>query len=249
MHSHCCVALHGCLEGPVSLLTEAGEQVLDTGVFYLLAPGLRHQWQNTRSHTATTIGLLIDTDRFGPWPNTSGLRDCCRKLRHLVHGLHRFGVRGDAELQQVFWKVADHLTADQPREQLTTTGLLCTLLGLVVERLGPGAEVAAPDDPAHQIRRLLLTRVNERLSIKEVVAHVGLSPTRAMEVFRATYGCGIIAYFNRLKIWQAKQLLCDPALTVDQVSCRLGFSSPSYFSRAFHHYTGESPTEFRGRQG
>jgi AraC family transcriptional activator of pobA len=92
---------------------------------------------------------------------------------------------------------------------------------------------------------LLLDRVRDRLSIREIARTVGMSPTRAKLVFHDAFGCGIITYLNHLKIWQAKRLLNDPSLSVDQVSRQLGFSSPSYFSRAFFKQTGETPTAYR----
>src|SRR5947209_1462690 len=45
-HSHPCVALHGCVQGSVTFLTGQGEEVLDAGVLYVLAPGTRHHWRN-----------------------------------------------------------------------------------------------------------------------------------------------------------------------------------------------------------
>jgi AraC-like DNA-binding protein len=245
-HNHPCVALHGCLEGPLFLVTGAGEHKLDTGVFYLLAPGIRHQCQNDGPGTAALMSFLIDTARPGPWPALSGLGDCCRELQRLVQGVHRFHVAEDAELQQAFWQLADQLMAEPPHRPVTTTGLLCTLTGLALERLRPGpATTTAQSVIARQMQRVLVACMGGQLSIKEVASRVGLSPTRAKQVFRATYGCGIMAYFNQLKIRQAKRLLCDPSLTVDQVSKKLGFSTASYFSRVFHQHTGRSPLAFR----
>jgi len=248
-HYHPCVAFHSCLQGPVHLVTPDGDQRLDAGVFYMLAPGVWHHWHNDGPHTAATMSFLIDTEHPGSWPVASGVAECCRELRRLVRGTHRFHVAGDPELQQAFWQLTDHLMAERPRKPVATTGLLCTLIGLILERLAPAAEpTPAQTDVAGQIRRLLLARVSDRLSIAEVAREVGLSPTRVKQVFRATYGCGIKAYFNQLKIGQAKRLLCDPALTVEQVSYKLRFSSPAYFSHVFAQYTGESPTAFRSRR-
>ncbi len=122
------------------------------------------------------------------------------------------------------------------------------LLGHCSHRLEGATEQAAPpDDVAQQIRRLLLSRVNDRLSINDVAGQVGVSPTRAKAAFRKAFDSGIIAYHNQLKIWQAKRLLCDLSLTVDQVSGKLGFSSHSYFSQVFFQHTGETPSDFRHR--
>ncbi len=248
LHSHPCVAFHSCLQGPVTLLAAGREHALDAGVFYLLAPGVRHQWHNRGSHTAATMAFLIDADHPGAWPAASGIAECCRELKRLVSGLHRFQPAEDPELQQAYWQLADHLLSERPGPRVTTVGLLCTLLGRALVRLGTSPEATAVQtDAAQQIRRLLLARVRDQLSVEEVAGEVGMSPTRAKELFRRTFGCGIMAYFKQLKIWMAKRLLTDPALTIEQVSYQLGFSSPSHFSRVFYRHTGESPTAFRTR--
>ena len=43
----------------------------------------------------------------------------------------------------------------------------------------------------------------------------------------------------------AKELLCDPTLTVTQVSMKLGFEYPQHFVRFFKRHTGKTPTQFR----
>jgi AraC-like DNA-binding protein len=86
------------------------------------------------------------------------------------------------------------------------------------------------------------------VSLGQVAAAVGLSTRQAEREFRAAYGSGVMAYFARLKMVQAKRLLGDPALTVEEVSRRLEFSSPAYFTRSFSRHTGETPTAFRGRR-
>ncbi len=247
-HRHPCVALHGCLQGPLTLTTPEGPKPLDAaGHFYLIAPGQAHGWHNPGSGTAANISVLIDHRAVGPWPAGAGVKECCRELVRRVTGLHRFNPSTDNHIKHCFWDLADHLMAERPRPPAATTGLLVALLGRLVECLGETPEVpAAQADAAERMRRFLLARVEDRLSVDEVARAACLSPTRAKQVFRAAFGCGIMAYFNQLKIWQAKRLLGASSLTVDQISRKFGFSSPSYFSRVFQRVTGESPSDFRG---
>jgi AraC-like DNA-binding protein/quercetin dioxygenase-like cupin family protein len=245
-HRHGCLALHGCLQGPLVLLTPEGEQSLDEGVFYLIPPGVRHHWRNDGRHTAATLGLLIDAEHPGRWPAGSGVETGCQRLSQLVRRLERFTTTGDSDLRSSYWHAADHLTAETPREPMVTTGHLLNLIGRINERLGSSESTTSPrTDLAQRIRRHLLARVNDRLSINEISREMGVSPTRAKQTFRDAFGCGIIAYFNQLKVWQAKRLLSDLSLTVEQVSDRLGFANPAYFTRVFSQHAEETPTEFR----
>ncbi len=244
-HSHSIIAMHGCIQGPLTLITSADEQTLDAGDFCVIAHGIEHHWTNVGSHTAATLAFLIDTEQPGRWPASSGITDACAELNQLVQGVHRLSSSGDPELQQAFWQIADQLTVERPRMKLGISSRLWTFLSLIVERLSPDSTASTHHDAAQQIRRFLLSRVNDRLTIAEVARETQISATQAKEVFRATFGCGIMTYFNELKIWQAKRMLCDPSLTIDQVSGKLGFSSPTYFSRTFRKHTGETPSEFR----
>jgi AraC-like DNA-binding protein len=154
---------------------------------------------------------------------------------------------GDQPLHRSFWATADQLTVEQPQEAVSLSGVLLTLLGQVTQRLTGAAQPLAreDEDAAQQIRRLLLARVRDRLTIRQIAREVSMSPTRAKQAFCKAFGCGIMTYFNQLKIWQAERFLNDSSLTVEQVSYQLGFSSPSYFCRAFVKHMGMSPTSYR----
>lgn len=245
-HRHGCVAIHGCLQGPLVLATSSGDHALEGGDFCLLAGDVVHNWRNPSQQTGATLGLLVDVAYPGRWPAASGVADCCGRLARLARGVHVFRTAADAELHRAFWTVADHLTAIESREPVAVTGGLLSLVGICVRRLeGRQDDTAVADDLAVKIRRLLLARVEDRLSISEIARELQVSPTTAKEAFRRAFGTGIIAYHNHLKMWQAKRLLADPTLTIDQVSRRLGFSSHSYFSRVFQQHAGRSPTQFR----
>lgn len=247
-HRHHCLAVHGCLQGPLLLETARGKHPLEAGDFCLLAPELDHHWKNPSRQTGATFGLLVDVGHPGRWPAAAGVAEGCGRLASFVTGVHFFRTAADEELQRAYWAAADHLTAIEPRETMAVAGSLLSLVGLCLQRLeGRRSEIAttAGHDVAVAIRRLLLARVSDRLSIAEIARELRISQTTAKELFRRAFGTGIITYHNQLKIWQAKRLLADPSLTVDQVSRKLGFSSHSYFSQAFQQHVGRSPTEFR----
>ena len=245
-HQHPCIALHGCLNGPINLSIDGERFALESGHFFLLPPGATHHWQNRRNRIASTVGLLVDVDNPGRWSAASGVPHSCRQLARLIDRPRFFDANRDPELRSAFWIAADMLMVDEARNDAAINGVLWLMLGLAIERLEPkSSETEQWNESARKIRRLLLSRVAESLSVEEIASEVHMSLTQAKKVFTATYGCGIKTYFNELKLYHAKRLLGDPNMNVAQVGVKLGFSSPSYFCRMFRAKTGQSPSEYR----
>lgn len=62
--------------------------------------------------------------------------------------------------------------------------------------------------------------------------------------FRAKHGIGVMEYFNRLKIEQAKRLISEESATVSEIAERLGSSSLHYFSKQFKRIMDMTPSEY-----
>jgi transcriptional regulator GlxA family with amidase domain len=54
-----------------------------------------------------------------------------------------------------------------------------------------------------------------------------------------------INYFLHLKIERAGQLLLHTNMKINQISLKLGFDDPYYFSRLFKKIKGVSPKQYR----
>lgn len=54
-----------------------------------------------------------------------------------------------------------------------------------------------------------------------------------------------IAYKNLIRIQNAEKLLLGSEMSVEEISGKLGFNSPSYFRRTFKKYVGKTPREYR----
>src|SRR5690606_24773019 len=77
-HSHPCLVMHGCLSGPITIVTPEFRQTIEAGQLYLFPAGQLHHWESVTDRTAATIGLLVDAERPGDWPEDSGVVECCR---------------------------------------------------------------------------------------------------------------------------------------------------------------------------
>jgi AraC-like DNA-binding protein len=72
-----------------------------------------------------------------------------------------------------------------------------------------------------------------------------MHPTYFVRRFGKSFGISPLAYFNRMKIYQAMGLLSETQYSIEQISEDLGFSDSSYFARVFKKYTSTTPTEYR----
>lgn len=67
--------------------------------------------------------------------------------------------------------------------------------------------------------------------------------------FKGKYHCGIYEYVLQVRMARAKELLADPALKIQDVAQRVGYTDHNYFSKAFRTYFGISPSVFRQEIG
>ena len=79
----------------------------------------------------------------------------------------------------------------------------------------------------------------------ELARHASLSEDYLTACFRKELGVTPIAYLNRYRVHQARQLLSDTDKTITEIAMEVGFSDSSYFSRVFRREVGLSPEAYR----
>ncbi|MBY9077418.1 helix-turn-helix transcriptional regulator [Paenibacillus sp. HN-1] len=84
------------------------------------------------------------------------------------------------------------------------------------------------------------------ISIDQLSDYVGLSKYHLIRTFSACTGLTPVSYLNRVRTERAMELLRGTGMSVEAVARELGYSSGSYFIKAFRSLTGLTPGEFRG---
>lgn len=64
-------------------------------------------------------------------------------------------------------------------------------------------------------------------------------------LFKAETGVSINQYYMKLKVNQAINLLHTSELNISQISDRLNYPNPYYFSKVFKKITGMSPKAYK----
>lgn len=94
---------------------------------------------------------------------------------------------------------------------------------------------------------LLKKSVYESLTINDILKNSYYGRAYVMRIFKKETGCSIMEYFIKLKTEKAKELLRDNQLSVREISDKLSFNEPNYFSKIFKKITGFTPSAYRRR--
>lgn len=87
--------------------------------------------------------------------------------------------------------------------------------------------------------------LEENLSLEEVSAHIGLSPTYFSRLFSNDMKMTYIEYLTKIRIEESKKYLVDTKESISDIAIRLGFSDQSYFSKVFKKVEGMTPGKYR----
>lgn len=94
-----------------------------------------------------------------------------------------------------------------------------------------------------------ITLVEEDFRSERTVVHYArklcLSPKHLSAVVKAASGMTAGEWIDRKVILEAKLLLRNTGMTIQEISTALNFSNQSFFGKYFKHLTGLSPREFR----
>lgn len=91
---------------------------------------------------------------------------------------------------------------------------------------------------------------NENLSLSHLAEDLGLSSHQVSELINTYFGMGFSRLIRNYRVEEAKQqLVNEPKASVLSIGLAVGFSSQSNFYTAFRDLTGETPGQFRKRQG
>ena len=103
--------------------------------------------------------------------------------------------------------------------------------------------VLRPDDieRIREARDILVRNMENPPFLQELAKQVGINVTKLKRGFRQVYGTSVFGYLRYHRLEEARQLLAEGKTSVTEVVFAVGYSSPSYFTRAFAKHFGINP--------
>ena len=95
-----------------------------------------------------------------------------------------------------------------------------------------------------RLRQIVLENLqNEQFGVEDLSREIGMSRSQLHRKLKKTAKKSISQFIREIRLEKAHELLKGNVGTVSEVSYRVGFSSPAYFSTSFKNYFGFPPGE------
>lgn len=120
------------------------------------------------------------------------------------------------------------------------------IIGQVMKRLEK--KLTDNDSPSHVIsivEQFIRQHYMEELSLDILADKVYLTPHYLSSIFSREKGIGINRYIKNIRMENAKGLLLDTNMKINDICKAVGYSNLSYFCKAFRNEYGVTPEKYR----
>ncbi len=230
--------------GEIELSLGGAPDVLHAGAAACINPGQLHSFRGLTPDAQCDIFIFPLQHLLFAQEDHAQLR----YLRPLAEGKLGFPpyLPEGSMAQQLIWQVAALQRKRSSAYEIATKALLLQLVLQFVE-----ADALVPLRPAKDgdICKKILTYIHqhymEKLTVPDVAAAVGISPTYFSTFFVQHFFQHFSEYLRSYRIEQACAMLANTSMAVTDVALAAGFCSGSHFIRHFRDARGMTPYAYR----
>lgn len=193
------------------------------------------------------LGMAIDPDRLKAVLARTGIRPA-----RIPAGLGSLSVNAaDPPLVDAMLRLLRLLDAPQDISALAPLAQEEILYRVLQRPMGYRLlEAALLETPANRIAKAiawLKEHYRQTIRMEDLARQVGMSVSSLHHSFKELTALTPLQYQKQLRLQEARQLLLIDRLDVGSASFRVGYQSPSQFSREYSRYFGVSPTRDTGQ--
>ncbi len=235
-----------CTAGQGVYRHPGGEMEIRDGTFITILPNIRH-WIIPASKQSDAEPSRPDDRWSANYVTFDG-----RLARTLVgeksaeppSWVRQIGIR--EPLVSAFRRLREIAETQGPFFQNILGSLVLEIFAHTLSYEGSQVHDTAELEILEKAKAILIESLYRRLDMEQVAESLGVSYKAFGDLFRSYLGMTPYQYFLNLKINKAKELLASGSYSVKEVSYKLAFQTPYYFSRFFKIKTGTAPSKWNG---
>lgn len=104
---------------------------------------------------------------------------------------------------------------------------------------------AADTERLHSIKHYIDAHYEQPLSIMELARTAGINQMKLKNGFKALFNDTVFGYISGLRMQEAKRLLLEEKMYVNEVADRMGYKYPHHFTAAFRKKFGLLPKDLK----
>ena len=96
-----------------------------------------------------------------------------------------------------------------------------------------------------EIQNFIRQHYSENISLNMLAEQFYMHPNYLSRLFKEKTGENFVEYLMEVRMQKVKELLKDSDCKIIEICGMVGYDNPRSFSKAFKHYTGLTPREYR----
>ncbi|MDF2613399.1 MAG: putative response regulatory protein [Clostridia bacterium] len=101
------------------------------------------------------------------------------------------------------------------------------------------------DTNINQAIQYINKNFTSNLRLKDVAEYVHMSETYFSKSFKKIMDINFVDYINKMRIEEAKKLLLQRKMTIQEIAEQVGYNNTSYFTQTFKSYEGITPKQYQ----
>jgi AraC family transcriptional regulator, transcriptional activator of pobA len=215
-------------------------------VLFFVSPGQVHSWQ--LESPLQGYGLLFGPDFLVFDAVDSVGFDKLALFHSLAHTPLHLDPENAASLRATIELLAQEYAVREFNHASVVSAYLHILLSKIQRlyaRIEPDISINTSAELVRRFKQLVSSHYLGERSIQFYADQLGVSTAHLAKRVKAVTGCTIGQVIRQEVTMEAKRLLINTNLTVEQISYQLGFNDPPYFGRFFKREASCTPGEFR----
>ncbi|GAB3900219.1 helix-turn-helix transcriptional regulator [Larkinella knui] len=160
-------------------------------------------------------------------------------------------IKPDVQSARFIQSLYARLLIDYSQNGLQNSGILQSYLLALLCEINRVYQSGSTPDPipavtlTNRFRELVFSLFRTKQRVSEYAALLHITPNHLNKTVRTVSGKSPTKWIDEAILLEAKVLLCQTGLSINEIAAQVGLDDPSYFTRLFKKFEGQTPTEFR----
>lgn len=251
VHNHIGYELHYVTYGKIKAYVQGENIVLNKGDYTFIAPGIPHVITSLNGCRTTRCRLRITIDKYPDECDRGNLKDSVL-YDFITKGFRSIYTGYSKDIYQCFKNIYDEINNNSLLSNCIIENNLNNIIVYILRNIykSPSTRktksINLDDERINIIDAYFINNFYKPDISKNELARILCISVRQLErIILSNYGQTFMDKLIQMRIEQAKYLILNTDINLEDISFQVGFASVDYFRRVFKKKTGLSPTNYR----